>query len=54
MGDAIKKQFDADVEYIAGSGGVLVVTVDGKEIFSKAESKRFPETDELIRLINAL
>jgi len=54
LGDAIKKQFNADVEYIPGSGGVLVVTVDGKEIFSKAKSGRFPEADELIRLINAI
>ena len=54
MGDAIKKQFSADIEYIPGSGGVLVVTVDGKEIFSKAESGRFPEADELIGLINTI
>jgi len=54
LGDEIKKQFGAEVEYIAGSGGVLVVNVDGGEIFSKAKSGHFPKADELIGLINAL
>jgi selT/selW/selH-like putative selenoprotein len=54
LGDEIKKQFGAEVEYIAGSGGVLDVNVDGGEIFSKAKSGHFPKADELIGLINAL
>lgn len=51
MGEELQKQFDAEVEYIAGSGGVYTVEVDGKEIFSKSKAGRFPELPEIITLI---
>lgn len=50
----MKKQFGAEVEYIAGSGGVFTVVADGKEIFSKSLTGRFPEHHEIIRLLNNL
>ncbi len=50
----MKKQFSAEIEYIAGSGGVLDVTVDGKEIFSKTKTGRFPEAEELVGLIKSM
>ena len=43
---------DADVELIAGSGGVYEVVVDGRQIFSKKQSGRFPEDGEVLGLIN--
>jgi selT/selW/selH-like putative selenoprotein len=42
----------AEVELIAGSGGVFEVELNGKKIFSKAEQKRFPEEGEIVKLLN--
>jgi len=39
------------VELIPGSNGVFEITVDGKLIFSKAKSGRFPEDGEIAGLI---
>jgi selenoprotein W-related protein len=39
------------VELIASSGGVYEVTVDGRLIFSKKKSGRFPEAGEVLKLI---
>ena len=51
MGDELKKKFGADVELIAGSGGVYDVTLDGRMIFSKARQGRFPEQGEIDHII---
>jgi selenoprotein W-related protein len=51
MGDELKKKFGADIELIAGSNGIFDITVDGNIIFSKFKQKRFPQADEVIRLI---
>ena len=51
MGDDLKKRFGAEIILIAGSGGVYEVEVDGKEIFSKKHTGRFPELDEIISMI---
>ncbi len=42
---------DVQVALIAGSGGVFEVVVDGKQIFSKKQSGRFPEDGEILGLI---
>jgi selenoprotein W-related protein len=42
---------DADVELVAGSGGVYEISVDGKTIFSKKQLGRFPEDGEIVSLI---
>jgi selenoprotein W-related protein len=42
---------DADVELVAGSGGVYEISVDGKAIFSKKQLGRFPEDGEIVSLI---
>jgi selenoprotein W-related protein len=44
----------ADIELIAGSGGVFKVVADGKEIFSKKDSGRFPEPGEITALLHSL
>jgi len=46
--------FKAEVNLIAGSGGVLDVVVDGKELFSKKKAGHFPSAHELILLIQQL
>ena len=51
MGDELKKNLGADIELIAGSNGVYDITVDGKRIFSKFDRGRFPQTEEIISLI---
>jgi len=39
------------VELIGGSGGVYEVVVDGRNIFSKAKARRFPEDHEILQAI---
>jgi selenoprotein W-related protein len=39
------------VELIASSGGVYEITVDGRLVFSKKKTGRFPEAGEVLRLI---
>ncbi len=48
MADEIKKQVGAESELIAGGGGIFDVKVDGKLIYSKKKTGRFPEPDEVI------
>ena len=51
MGDALKNRFTSKIDLIASSGGVFEVEVDGKEIFSKRKTGRFPEESELAERI---
>lgn len=51
MEDELKKEFGAEVELIPGSGGVFTVCVDGKQIYSKHETGRFPDEGEIVGLI---
>jgi len=39
----------AQIELIPSSGGVFVVTKDGKKLFSKKETGRFPEPGEVLK-----
>jgi selT/selW/selH-like putative selenoprotein len=45
---AIKDRLAAEVELVAGTGGVFAVFREGELIFSKNREKRFPETAEII------
>ncbi|MCW5214851.1 Rdx family protein, partial [Desulfobulbus sp. US5] len=47
----LKKEFDAEVELIPGSGGVFTVCADGKQVFSKHETGRFPDNGEIVGLL---
>jgi len=51
MGDELKKNLGVEIELIAGSNGIYDVIMDGRKIFSKYEKGRFPQTEEIIRLI---
>jgi len=50
----LKKELNADVELVAGSGGVFDIRVNNRQIFSKGQSRRFPEPGEVISLIKAM
>ena len=51
MAEEIKRSFDVDAELVPGSNGIMDITVDGVMVFSKFKVGRFPEPDELTRLI---
>ena len=41
----------AEVDLVAGGGGIFDVVVDDKPIFSKFKKGRFPEDGEILALI---
>ncbi|MCI5220176.1 MAG: hypothetical protein D3914_13560 [Candidatus Electrothrix sp. LOE2] len=45
------KKCNAEVELVPGSGGVFTVCADGKQIFSKHETGRFPDDGEIVDLL---
>ena len=48
----MKGQFDdLDVELIEGSGGVFLVHADGRQVYSKKDTGRFPEPGEVAKAI---
>ena len=47
----MKKEFGAEVELIPGSGGVFTVCADGKQVYSKHETGRFPDDGEIVGLL---
>ncbi|MBU0731036.1 MAG: Rdx family protein [Proteobacteria bacterium] len=51
MGAEIQKKISAEVEYIAGSGGIFEIVADGREIFSKRKIGRFPDASEIIKIL---
>jgi selenoprotein W-related protein len=51
MGDELQKEINAEIELVAGGGGVFDISVDGKMIFSKFEQGRFPQPEEIIKSI---
>ena len=54
MQTAIKEKFDHVATLIEGSGGAFEVRVDGKLVFSKLKTFRFPENDEIFDAITSL
>jgi len=44
--------YGADVELVPGVGGVFEITIDGKLLFSKKQTGRFP-TDEEVDALGA-
>lgn len=51
MQAVLKKRFGVDAKLIPGHGGTYVVTVDGKEVFSKHKAGRFPEEREILESV---
>ena len=54
MQAAIKKEFGTTATLVGGHSGVFDVVASGKLIFSKDETHRFPEDDEVFKAIRAL
>ena len=48
MAATIKKVHGIHPKLIPGDGGVLDVSLDGKRIFSKHETGRFPKESEIL------
>jgi selenoprotein W-related protein len=40
-----------NAKLVKGSGGIFDVVVDGKKVFSKYETGRFPEPGEIVRAL---
>lgn len=51
MAAAIKESYAVEPELIPGGGGIFDVAADGKLVFSKHELGRFPEPDEVLKLL---
>lgn len=55
MAAALKEKYKdklEDVNLIASSGGAFEISVDGKLMYSKLKTGRFPEEKEIIDAIN--
>jgi selenoprotein W-related protein len=48
LADRLQEAFGADAELIEGSGGIFDVIVDGAKVFSKHETGRFPDEQEIV------
>ena len=53
MAADLKKQFGVESKLIKGGGGIFDVKVDGKLIYSKHQTGRFPEHREIFDTIGA-
>jgi selenoprotein W-related protein len=51
---SIESETGVESELICGGGGIFDVIVDGDMIFSKHESDRFPEPDEILAKLRSL
>jgi len=49
----LKDSFKIDANLIAGSGGIFEVIVDGKKIYSKEETGRFPDPGEVTAILKS-
>ncbi len=47
MAAELRTKFGEDANLIPGSGGVFDVIVDGKKVYSKADTGRFPNPGEV-------
>ena len=54
LADEIRSAAGIDPFLIPGSDGAFEVSVDGKLIFSKLQSGKFPEPGEILRLLNCM
>lgn len=46
-----RKYPEAEVECVPTSGGIFKIVVDGKVIFDKNDTGRYPENGEILRLM---
>ncbi|REJ70962.1 MAG: SelT/SelW/SelH family protein [Planctomycetota bacterium] len=48
MADAIRDDKGVEAELIPGGGGIFDVEVDGRRVYSKFQTGRFPEHEEIL------
>ena len=51
MAAAISEQFGVKPELIEGKNGIFDVVVDRDLVFSKHKAGRFPQNDEILRML---
>ncbi len=51
MAEELRKTFNANVTLVPGSGGVFDVTADGKLVYSKTQTGRFPNSGEVVKIL---
>jgi selenoprotein W-related protein len=52
LAKAIEEKFGIKSQLIKAGGGLFEVTANGRKIFSKKETGRFPENEEIIKDIS--
>ena len=52
MAAAIKQAKQIDVDLVESKGGIFDVELDGKLIYSKDETLRFPTHEEILEQLN--
>ncbi|MBF0289001.1 MAG: Rdx family protein [SAR324 cluster bacterium] len=50
----LKEKYKTEPKLISSGGGVFEIQVDGKMVFSKKKLGRFPESNEVQSLMDAL
>ncbi|MBN2561953.1 MAG: Rdx family protein [Phycisphaerae bacterium] len=48
MAERIRQEVGVKAKLIRGGGGIFDVVVDGRKVFSKFQTGRFPEPEEVI------
>lgn len=51
LAEKIRDELGITAQVVPGSKGVYDIVVDGNLIYSKYQTKRFPDNDEIIKLI---
>ena len=54
MAAELRDGLGVEPELIEGGGGIFDVTVDGKLVYSKHETGRFPDPGETLKAVQAL
>ena len=54
MAKVIEGKFGITPQLLKGGGGAFEIAVDGKMIFSKKQTGRFPEHDEILLTLGGL
>ncbi|MBN1349747.1 Rdx family protein [candidate division KSB1 bacterium] len=49
MADELRKAFNVESKLVRGGGGIFDVIVDGKKVYSKFQTGRFPTPEEIIQ-----
>jgi selenoprotein W-related protein len=44
----LEERYGAEVELVPGVGGVFEITVDGRLLYSKKQTGRFPTDEEIV------